>query len=159
MSSFEIAKETMMLLITMMVLVFVSVFFYVVLGNYKVGSEVDVSEREAELVSMRIIRCLGGSINLNECVKQDKYGAKVLYNNKVLFVNKELYEKLFSEFESLYIWHPPKTFKQFLTDERDIDFYANFWYKDPFKRFVDNDINKDFSNTEVHLLFKIKKDE
>jgi len=93
MSAFEQAKEAMMLLITMFVVVFVSIMFYIFLGNFQIGSNVDIKWEERELVMLRTLKCLENNEKLGDCLKTDKYMIKVEKSGgEIGFVNKKLYE-------------------------------------------------------------------
>ena len=98
MSAFEQAKEMMMLLITVFVLIFVTIMFYIFLGNFSVGSEVDVRVNEAELVSLRAMKCIENGENLGECIKTEKYGIKIEVGESEDYADKALYDRLREEF-------------------------------------------------------------
>lgn len=94
MSAFEQTKETMMLVITMFVVIFVSVMFYIFLGNFQIGSGVDVSEKEAELVVLRTLKCFENNEKLDDCIKSEKYGIKLIIDEKESYLNEGLYNRL-----------------------------------------------------------------
>ena len=144
MSALEQSKETMMLLITMFVMIFVTIMFYSLIGNFQIGENVDISDAEAELVSLRALKCLDE--NLEECFKQDKYGIKINYGSKTLFVNEKLYNELFSRFEVISPYRFKKNFKEFYGIEQEVDSYV-------YLRLTDS-IRKEGELTNVSLMFK-----
>ena len=144
MSALEQSKETMMLLITMFVMIFVTIMFYSLIGNFQIGNSIDISNAEAELVSLRALKCLGE--NLEECFKQDKYGIKINYNSKTLFVNEKLYNELFSRFKVISPYRFKKNFKEFYGIEQEVDSYV-------YLRLTDS-IRKEGELTNVSLMFK-----
>jgi hypothetical protein len=144
MSALEQSKESMMLLITMFVMIFVTIMFYSLIGNFQIGNSIDISNAEAELVSLRALKCLGE--NLEECFKQDKYGIKINYNSKTLFVNEKLYNGLFSRFKVISPYRFKKNFKEFYGIEQEVDSYV-------YLRLTDS-IRKEGELTNVSLMFK-----
>lgn len=93
MTGFELAKKQMMLLITLVVVVFVVISFYVMLSSFQVGSRVDVSNREVEMVALRALKCIENNEVLDNCVKTDDFALKFIYKDKTYFVNKNIFEK------------------------------------------------------------------
>lgn len=104
MSAFEQAKETVMLLITVVVLIFMTVFFYIIFGNYRIGSEIDISENEAEIVALRTLKCIDNNEKLDECIKTEKYGIKVQYSDRTLYVNEKLYNELLENYGNNWVY-------------------------------------------------------
>ncbi len=108
MSAFEMGKETPMLLITVFVLVFVTVMFYILMGNFQVGGEaISIKEKESELVALRTLKCLQpGDEKVVDCMKQDKYGIQIDFGNDIFFnVNDDLFNKLKESEEGYMVLH------------------------------------------------------
>lgn len=103
MSSFEIAKETMMLMITVFVLVFLTVFFYITLGNFNIGSEINVNDRNTELIALRTLKCLESDEKLDECIRiSNNIVVKAEKDGEEMFVNKDVYTSEKDFFTTVY---------------------------------------------------------
>jgi uncharacterized protein (UPF0333 family) len=94
MGSFELVKKQMMFLITALIIIFVSAAFYVLLGNFKAGSNVDVGNKETEIIMLRALDCLDNNKQLDKCLVSNNLGMQLGQGSSAEYFNKKIYDDL-----------------------------------------------------------------